>query len=57
MAIHKKPTNIEEVCNTIKISARLLGFKFIKYKKLKKDDKLKIEEVVLDMMSAFKLTP
>ena len=31
VAIHKRMTNIDEICKNIRTSARLLGFKFIKY--------------------------
>ena len=55
--VHKCPTNIEEICQNIKSSAGLLGLEFIKYDKLNKTDKLKIEEAMYEMMATFKTMP
>lgn len=57
IATHKKPQDIDEVCENIRNSVGLSGFHFIKYDALSNVDKKKVEEAMLDMMVTFKYTP
>lgn len=54
VVVCRKPQNIDEVCDNLRNTVGLLGFHFIKYDKLSREDKVKVEEAVIDMMTNFK---
>ena len=57
VTIHTKYKSIDKVCDNIRNSVGLLGFKFIKYETPSATDKSKVEEAMLDMMAKFNITP
>lgn len=48
---------MDEICHNIKSNVGLVGFKKIKFDKLNNEDKEKVEEEMLEMLCAFKMTP
>lgn len=57
VVVNKKLQYIDEVCENIRGSAGFSRFQFVKYDKLSKVDKEKVEKAVVDMMENFKYTP
>lgn len=53
--MYKKPQMLDEVCENIRGSAGLSSFHFIKFDKMSKDDKSKVEDAFLDMMKNFNI--
>ena len=53
----KKHQYIDKLCDNVRISIGLDGFKHIKYDTLENIDKEKVEQVVIDILVNFKYTP
>ena len=53
---HKPKSAIDIFCEKIRNDVVFSGFKKLHYEKLDKEDKVKIEEAMYDMMSTLKIT-
>lgn len=53
----RRTKSIDEVCVDLRRSSWLSSFRYLKYDTLDNDDRIKVEEVVIDMMENHKLAP